>query len=65
MKEFKEINPYNRLNKQYEEKESKFIENPIGSNHMKIEFGSKLDTNNERKLIFNKNIENWQDDYDI
>lgn len=50
MKEFKEISPYNRLNKHYEEKKSKFIENTIGSNYMKIEFGPKLDTNIKRKI---------------
>ena len=50
MKEFKEINPFNRLNKQYEEKKSKFIENPIGSNYMKIEFGRKPETNVKRKI---------------
>lgn len=50
MKDFVEINPFDRKNKNYEDK--KFIENPIGSNYMKLEFGEVPEVNINKTIKF-------------
>lgn len=52
MEGFIEINPFNRKHKNYEDKKDKFIENPIGSNYMKLEFGEVPKVNVNKIIKF-------------
>lgn len=52
MKDFKEINPFDRKRKNPENEKEQFIENPIGANYIKLEFERIPEINVNRTIKF-------------
>lgn len=51
MKTFTERNPFEKRNRNLKNNE-RFVENPIGENYMKIEFGLKAKVNPKKTIKF-------------
>lgn len=52
MEGFKEISPFDKKHKNHKNEKEQFIENPIGSNYMKLEFERMPEINVNRTIKF-------------